>query len=297
MTRQLLTRSGTLTFPMFVPVTTFGSRFPLDPLVRPYLPLLAHAALVSFPFAQEPAPSLRIPLFVDSGGFACLQPGGAVDEEMGLGVLVITEEGAPPRRLAPRDVIELQERIADVAFSLDFPIPPGMDRPEAERRVRLGEANALWALRNRRRRDLPLFAGVQGLEVEDYRAAARRLAREPFEGFAIGGLVPRARDLELLVRIVDAVRSEVGERPIHAFGMGQPDTLSRLFAAGVDSTDSSSYLRLAAEGRLWGSDQVNPDPSPTERMNLALCNLAAASGRALPLSAARTFWTHAIGRR
>ncbi len=297
MARELVTRSGTLKFPLFVPVTTFGSRFPLDPLVRPYLSQIAHAALVSFTFAEGPPPSLRLPLFLDSGGFACLQPGATVEDDMGLGVLVLAQEGAPPRRISPREVLELQERLADVAFTLDFPIPPGTDRMEAERRSRLGQENALWALRNRRRRDLPLFAGVQGLEVEDYRAAARRLGREPFEGFAIGGMVPRARDLDLLRRIVAAVRDEVGDRPIHAFGMGQPDTLTELFAAGVDSADSSSYLRLAVEGRLWGSDAVNPDPSPADRLNLALCNLAAACSRAMPLATVRTFWSPAVTSR
>jgi helicase len=299
MTRQLATRAGAISLPAFIPVTTFGSRFPLDPLVRPYLPLLAQAALVSYPYAQGPAPSLRIPLLLDSGGFACLLPGGRVEEEDGLGVLVLAPEGEPPLRIHPRDVLELQERIADVAFTLDFPIPPGLDRTEARRRAALGQANARWALRNRRRRDLPLFAGVQGADPAGYAAAARRLAAEPFDGFAIGGLVPRARDHELVAEIARRVRAAIGDRPLHAFGLGQPELLSRLFRGGVDSSDSTSYLKLAADGLLLG--QAGPpaaDPSPTERLHLALCNLAALAGRAFPLSAAGlVFRTHALGPR
>lgn len=236
-----------------------------------------------------------MPLFLDSGGFACLQPGATIAEEAGLGVLIIEEEGAEPRRITPAAVLDLQERIADVAFTLDFPVPPGCAPEEAARRLQLGHENALWALRNRRRRDLPIFAGVQGLEVDDYRSSARRLAAEPFEGFAIGGLVPRARDHDTLFQIVEAVRAEVGGRPLHAFGMGHPDMLPRLFAAGVTSTDSSSYLRTAAEGRLWGRPGSMPDASMTERLALALCNLAACSGRSLPLSTVNRLWAPALG--
>lgn len=296
MARELKTRAGTVTFPAFVPVTTFGSEFPLDPLVRPYLCRLAPAALVSYPYAQAPAPALRVPLYVDSGGFAGLQPGARIEEEYDLGVVVTPKEDGGELRITPQGVLDLQERIADVAFTLDFPIPPGTERAEADRRLRLSMANATWAIQNRRRRDLPLYAGVQGLDVEDYRRAAKALAAMPFEGFAIGGLVPRARDADLVLAIVAAVRAEVGTRPLHAFGLGSPEMLSRIFAAGVDSSDSSSYLRLAAEGKRWGSSDVLADPSPSERLNLALCNLAAATGRAVPLSAARAFTTQALGR-
>jgi len=275
MNRELKTRSGTIRFPAFIPVTTFGSQFPLDPLVRPYLPLLPQAAMVSYPYAVgQPVPNLRIPLFLDSGGFACLQPGSRIEEENGLGVLVVEKEGKEPLRIHPRDVLELQERTADVAFTLDFPIPPGTEQAEAERRQRLGHANAIWALRNRRRKDLPLYAGVQGLDEAGYGASARALAAEPFEGLAIGGLVPRARDRELVQRIAGVVRSAAGERPVHAFGLGQPDLLTVLFRSGADSADSSSYLKHAADGRHTGEGhQSMPDPSITDRLHLALRHL------------------------
>ena len=285
MTRELKTRSGTITFPAFIPVTTFGNHFPLDPLVRPYLPLLAQAAMVSYPYAQGPVPSLRIPLFVDSGGFACLLPGGRVEEEDGLGVLVIEREGEEAKRIHPRDVLDLQERIADVAFTLDFPCPPGLESGEARRRVSLSHANSLWALRNRRRKDLPLFAGVQGLGTRNYQESAQALAREPFEGFAIGGLVPRARDREAVLDIVRCVRSEVGDRPVHVFGLGHPDLLALLFRNDADSADSSSYLRQAADGLVWGGrGPRGRDLSTTERLLLALRNLAVACGKVPPLS-------------
>jgi len=70
--RQLKTAHGTIRLPAFVPVTTFGKKYPLDDLVRPYLPRLASAAMVSFHYARQMKERPSLPLFIDSGGFASL---------------------------------------------------------------------------------------------------------------------------------------------------------------------------------------------------------------------------------
>jgi helicase len=197
-------------------------------------------------------------------------------------------------RTHPRDVLELQERVADVAFTLDFPVPPGMDAGEARRRQKLTTANAHWALANRRRCDLPLFACVQAWDAGSGRACARAYAGAGFDGVALGGMVPRAHDRGLVRAMVGAVRAEAGELPLHVFGLGKPELVEEVFGAGADSVDSSAYVKLAAEGRLWGRPGVRvKDPSPTDRLHLALCNLAAACGRALPLSLAGLVFTTA----
>lgn len=289
--RTLATRRGVVTLPAYVPVTTFGEKYPLDRLLRPYLPRLAQAVMVSYHYARQMDQAPRLPLFVDSGGFASLFVDSTVTSAGGLGLLEIRRDGQT-ESLHPRDVLDLQERIADVAFTLDFPIPPGMEAAEARRRQDLTVANAHWALANRRRRDLPLFACVQAWDVESARACARAYAGAGFDGAAIGGLVPRVRDLPAVLRIVETVRAEIGNQPLHVFGLGQPEVVAQLFAAGVDSVDSSAYVKLAAEGRLWGQPTlVDEAPSPTERLHLALCNLATATGVALPLSASRVVFS------
>jgi helicase len=295
MSRVLKMRRGAeVRFPAYLPVTTFGEKYPLDRLVRPYLPRLAQAAMVSLPYARqigdvdEEAP---LPLWVDSGGFASLLKEARVVAEGGLGVLSLARGEETTERVHPRDVLEVQERVADVAFPLDFPIPPGMDRAEGRRRQRLTVANARWALANRRRADLPLYGVVQGWDVASYRACARELAGDGFDGIAIGGLVPRARDLDNVLAIVGAVREEVGAgAPLHVLGLGSPDTVERLFAAGVDSVDSSAYLKMAADGRLWSAPDAAPipDPTPASRLGIALSNLASAAQVTLPLSTLRT---------
>jgi len=269
-----------------VPVTTFGEKYPLDDLVRPYLPRLASAAMVSFHYARQMKERPSFPLLIDSGGFASLFQHARIDIVRGLGVLKISsEEGV--ETLHPRDVLEFQEQHADVGFTLDFPIPPSMDLREARSRRKLTIANACWALENRRRKDMLLYACIQGWDVASYRSCAAHYTALAFDGVAIGGLVPRVSNLEKVLEIVDAVRAAVPDKPIHVFGLGKPDVIEALFRRGIQSVDSSAYVKLAADGRLWGQPTVHlADASPGERLHLALCNLAMATQRALPLSTA-----------
>lgn len=283
---QLNTVHGLIRFPAYVPVTTFGEKYPLDELIRPYLPRLAPAAMVSFHYARQIQERPSLPLLIDSGGFASLFQGANVHRVGGLGVLE-TSSGDGTETLHPRDVLELQEQLADIAFTLDFPIPPSMGIRKARQRNRLTIANARWALANRRRRNMPLYACVQGWSVESYHSCASAYSELDFDGIAIGGLVPRVGDLEEVLAIVDAVRAAVPNKPLHVFGLGKPGIVEALFGRGVQSVDSSSYVKLAADGKLWGQPSVHlTDASPAERLHLALCNLAMATQRTLPLSAA-----------
>jgi len=284
--RSLRTRRGNIPFPAYVPVTTFGDKYPLDKLIQPYLTRLASAIMVSYHYAKDlSADKLpRLPLFVDSGGFAALFAGTEICEQDGLGVLKIPQ-GEGSETVHPRDVLTLQEAIADAAFTLDFPIPPKLDLAEARIRQRLTIANAQWALQNRRRRDLPLYACIQAWDVDSARDCAREYAKAGFDGVAIGGLVPRAQNRSLVLSMVEAVRSEIGELPLHVLGLGNLELVRDLYKAGVDSVDSSSYVKYAAAGKLLSNPTFKlADPTVTDRLHLALCNLATATGKTLPLS-------------
>ncbi len=285
--RVLKTPNGVIPFPAYIPVTTFGKKYPLDGLIRPYLPRLASAVMVSWHYAQQMEERPRLPLLVDSGGFAALFEGSRVEEDGGLGVLYVpkgdSEEVAP---IHPKGVLDFQEKIADVAFTLDFPIPPKLETKEAKRRHRLTIANALWTIENRRRTEMPLYACLQAWDAASARRAVRAYVGLGFDGVAIGGLVPRAKDRAYIESIIRAVRDVIPDLPLHVFGLGKPDLTDWLFTLGVDSVDSSSYVKMAADGRLWGQPHFKiADPSPTDRMHLALCNLATATKSSLPLSA------------
>jgi tRNA-guanine family transglycosylase len=281
--RFLETPSGRISFPAYVPVTTFGDRYPLDKLIQPYLPRLAKAVMVSLHYAKQMKQRPRLPLFIDSGGFAALFEGSVIHEENSLGILETNLNGQQ-ERLSPLEVLEFQEEHADVAFTLDFPIPPGTEAYEAHRRQKLSVENAIWAIENRRRKDMCLYACLQAWDSSSAAKCAAELAKKPFDGFAIGGLVPRARNMELIESIVSAVMAEIDGRPLHVFGLGKPETTQRLFTIGVDSVDSSSYVKLAADGRKWSDRGFRlEDPSTPELLQLAIANLATASCRQLPL--------------
>src|SRR6476646_4472945 len=130
--RYLTTRRGEILFPAYIPVTTFGEKYPLDNLVRPYLPRLAPAVMVSYYYAKKMLPELvpSVPLLVDSGGFVSLFQGVHVRQKRKLGLIEMKQEGEIVT-IHPLDVLELQTILADVAFSLDFPISPTMDLREA----------------------------------------------------------------------------------------------------------------------------------------------------------------------
>jgi len=289
--RALTTRRGVISFPAYIPVTTFGGKYPLDDLVRPYLPRLAPAMMVSYHYARQMTERPRIPLLVDSGGFVSLFRNAQVLQSGGLGVIEVSNDDGVDS-IHPTDVLELQERIADVAFTLDFPIPPGTDEAEARRRMELTIANAHWALNNRRRKDLPIYACVQAWDESSARECAQAYADGAFDGVAIGGLVPRARDKDLILSIVKVVRAEVGELPVHVLGLGKPKLVDTLFKSTVDSVDSSSYVKYAANGRLWSNPSLRlQEPSPSDHLHLALCNLATATRRTLPLSAMNLAFT------
>ena len=239
--------------------------------------------MVSYHYARQMTDRPRLPLMVDSGGFASLFQNAKVIKRQGVGVIEIsTDQGTDT--INPSEVIELQEQIADVAFSLDFPIPPGQEKRAAKKRLNLTIDNAFWAIENRRRRDLPLFACVQGWDEESYLDCARAYESSAFEGIAIGGLIPRMRNEEFVLNLVKRIRVIHPTKHIHVFGIGQPELVKKLFEHGIDSVDSSTYVKMAAEGRLWGnrSRRLNTE-SPTERLHLAICNLAAATNHALPV--------------
>ena len=245
MTRSLETRSGALPLPAFLPVATFGGKFALDELVRPYLSRLSPGLMVSYHYAKQMKRRPNGVLFIDSGGFASLFEGSEYVERDDYAV-IRTREGD---EITPPDVLALQEKHADIGATVDFLISPDCPRDEAERRQRLTERNALWALTHRRRNDLKLFASIQAWDAESASASMGRLVPHSFDGFALGGMVPRIHRPEEILAIIRAIRKVDATRPLHVFGIGSVALVQALFREGVSSVDSSSYVRAAVDGR------------------------------------------------
>lgn len=232
------TSYGEIHFPTFMPVTTFGDKYPMDRLVQPYLRRMSQCIMVSYYYARKMKERPTMPMFIDSGGFASLFQDSEIVECDGYGEIQ-TKAG---ETITPADVLAFQEQHADLGATLDFIITPGMDMAEAERRQKLTIQNALYA-KNLLSGDMILYASLQCWDAESAMRCAAVYADAGFRGIAIGGMVPRAKDPEYIKTIVAAVRKAAPNCVIHVFGCGQANLLPELVAAGADSFDSSSYVR------------------------------------------------------
>jgi helicase len=250
MIRMLRTTKGAIALPTFFPVTTFGRSFEVDELVRPHLNRFCPAILASLHYARSLEATWRRPLFIDSGGFASLMAGACiVDLGDCFGIETAKRSGKTRTVINPGEVLSLQEEMADIGATLDFIIPPSMPAEEARKRQDFTIQNALWALSQRTRSGLLLFASIQAWDVPSAQYIMRRLVTHSFDGFALGGMVPRLSNPDLILEIVNAIREIETARPLHVFGVGSPTIIRRLFEAGVDSIDSSTYVRQAVSGR------------------------------------------------
>lgn len=273
--RVLHTEHGTIEFPAFLPVTTFGGHFPLDEVVRPYLDRVAPAIMVSYYYATKMKNSERpnIPLFIDSGGFASLFQGSEMLRTRDY-ACIKTKEGDI---IDPAEVLAFQMEKGDIGATVDFLIPPGLDEGEATRRQEETIRNALWAVGRPRREGFRLYASVQAWNAKSAHRIMTDLVSYSFDGFAIGGMVPRIRDPETIIEIVRVMRKIESKRPIHIFGIGQPTLVKRLFTEGVDSTDSSSYLKQAVE-KKWLNPATRAYQTVGERCKCN-CQICRALGR------------------
>lgn len=274
----LNTPHGEVKFPAFLPVTTFGDEYPLDRLVQPFLYRVSDVWMVSYHYARQMAKRPQAPLFIDSGGFGLLMPGSRLVETEGMGCI----ETAPGEMISPPDVLALQlDKAADILCPLDFPIPPSLDdEGERSRRQRLTLANARWLLDQPLPHSVTVVGCVQGYDHDSYLAMARALLGLGYRHLAIGGLVPRLPDIELVKAIVAGVRSiQPADALLHVFGAGKPQIVAAVIAAGATSTDSSSYLKAAADGVAWDGSIVPDDLSPLERAHLAVRNGAECAQR------------------
>ena len=244
-TARLNTMHGELHFPTFMPVTTFGDKYPLDKLVQPYLKRTSQCLMVSHYYAQSMKKRPNMPIFIDSGGFAGLFEGAEIVDH-GEYACIKTKEG---EEINPLDVLHFQIKNADIGATLDFIIPPGLEEAECKHRQELTIKNALYAQKHNITGHLVLFASLQCWDEASARYCAKIYADAGFEGIAIGGMVPRARDPEYIKRTVRAVREEAPDCAIHVFGCGNVELIPELIEAGADSFDSSSYVRSAVDTR------------------------------------------------
>ena len=196
---------------------------------------------------QEVNGIYNAPLFLDSGGFKLLYNTGLDLKEFEI-----------EKETEAEDILTLQEDFGgEIIASLDYPLPPDLERSEAEKRMHLSLDNAFRVATLLASKAQPPFFyvcchGQSRSDIENYvrQVFDQLLGVLPSFGLAVGSLVPLRgkQDAQILERICGVQQaipeSERCHTPIHAFGVS--GELTPILAyMGVDSFDSTSYIQTA----------------------------------------------------
>ncbi|MFP4411161.1 tRNA-guanine transglycosylase [Coleofasciculus sp.] len=200
----------------------------------------------------SPSPNYTAPLFLDSGGFKLLWNksvnlsayGLSIDDQKGFQV-----------------ILDLQKDLGgDIVATLDYPLPPGLARIEAEERMHKSINNAVNAalyLRDNVDYQPFLYVAAHGQDRDSMGRYVQRVFQRfespelkdyPF-GLAVGSLVPLrgghkySAIVNLLLGCIESIpKKRRHEIPIHVFGV-TGNIVPILAYLGVDSFDSSTYVQ------------------------------------------------------
>jgi queuine/archaeosine tRNA-ribosyltransferase len=169
-------------------------------------------------------------VFADSGGFD------------------LTESNSPPES---EKILRIQERMeADIWATLDLPLLPDMSEKRKEERK---QKNIEFALEASESKDAPglLYASVHGHDPRTIRNSINYLEKHgEFDGFALGGLVPLRTDYSKVIDLVLAARTAT-DKPLHVFGLGGLLYQPLLMYLGVDTFDSTAFIRCGSHRRYF----------------------------------------------
>jgi len=279
---RLLTASGVVETPAFIPLATRGS---VRGLTASEVAGLGYRLVLgnTFHLLLSPGPDRIADLgglgrfmgwdgatVTDSGGFqvfslahgtVAVEIKGRRGRRPGRGsVLEIGEDGVrfrsyvdgSERFLGPERSMAIQAALgSDIALAFDECTPYHADREytarSMERTHRWLDRCLAWHEREGPARQA-VFGIVQGGVHEDLRrASAERVSAAPVDGLAIGGTL--GRDKEEMRGVVGMTVSHLDpEAPRHLLGIGEPDDLVEGIALGVDVFDCAVPTRLERHG-------------------------------------------------
>lgn len=264
-TGSLLTASGAIDTPAFIPVGTQATVKAMTPdavaetgaqciLANTY-----HLMLRPGPERIKRLGGLHKfmnwpgPILTDSGGFQVMSLAELreMDED---GVEFRSHLDGALHRLTPERAIEIQRFLgADIAMVLDECTPLDVDEAAVAKSMRL---SMRWAERGKEayREDdgRGLFGIVQGGVHDGLRAeSADTLVRIGFDGYGIGGLAV-GEGQEAMFRVLDGVLPLLpDDRPRYLMGVGKPADLVGAVRRGVDMFDCVLPTRSARTDKAF----------------------------------------------
>lgn len=278
------TAHGVFQTPMFMPVGTSATVKGITPrqlkelgaqvvLANTYhLAMRPGAELVSDAGGIQQFMNYGGPMLTDSGGFQVFSLADTVK---------LSDDGVTFKSIydgavvhwTPEENMRIQQLIgADIAMQLDQCAPYPATKDFVQKAV---DYSAEWARRclaAHRRSDQTLFGIVQGgmhldlrlqsierlLEAEADLLATGKAAK-PFGGFGIGGYSVGEDHETMFETLGEVARALPENRPRYLMGVGNPTTLVRAVAEGVDMFDCVLPTRTARMGTAFSS---------TGRMNM-----------------------------
>jgi queuine tRNA-ribosyltransferase len=194
-------------------------------------------------------------ILTDSGGFQIFSLADT---------LKVTDEGVKFRSIidgawhfwTPEDNMRIQSDLgADIIMQLDQCPPYPAEETDVATAVR---RSAEWAARCKAAHDRPdqaLFGIVQGGVHPHLRAeSVQRLGEIGFPGFGIGGFsVGEPHDL-MLEALAPVTAALPVDRPRYLMGVGNPTTMLKAIALGVDMFDCVLPTRTARLGTAFSSE-------------------------------------------
>ncbi|MBM3265335.1 MAG: tRNA-guanine transglycosylase [candidate division Zixibacteria bacterium] len=276
---------GTLPLPAYLPDATYGFVRSTD---ASDLNLVGVPGIVMnvFHLMQKPGSSVihalgglhamagwSGPIVTDSGGF---QAYSLIHRNAGAGRIsdhgLLFRPQAPARKLllTPEKSVQLQLAYgSDVVMCLDECTPPELPSTDQRKAV---ERTVRWAaqsrevfdrLLDRRKTDggnRPVIFGVVqgGTDPDLRRRCAEALMEIGFDGYGYGGW-PLDEEGALLEDMLALTRSFIpAHLPMHALGVGHPESILACVRQGYGLFDSALPTRDARRGRLYRFSE-NPD--------------------------------------
>ena len=172
----------------------------------------------------------------------------------------------------PQETLETQRLLeADIFGTVDIPLSRENRAAENQRRIDQSIDLALEASQHHDGDEL-LLASVHGYDPETIRNGIRYLERRgEFDGYALGSLVPVRTDYKKVTKLVLAARTAT-DKHLHVYGLGGLVYQPLLLYLGVDSFDSSAFIRSAGNRNyllpgfggeeLWNIDDLEYLPCP-----------------------------------
>ncbi|MEI6731465.1 MAG: tRNA guanosine(34) transglycosylase Tgt [archaeon] len=271
-TGVLITKSGTVQTPFFMPVSTKMTAKHIGPGDLEHM--RAHA-IISNAFILSMKPGVHLikkmggigkfmtypgVVFTDSGGFQMYSPNLYLGSKEG-GVVFKNPFTGQKKFMTPEEDMDVQLGLgSDVAMCLDT--MPLMSHSKAA----VAEAvrkTTLWAGQCKKHHDKMqrgladnkrqlLFGIIQGGIHEDLRKkSAKALVKMNFSGYSIGGLAlgePKA----LEYKMIEVCKKIIPERkPVYLMGAGNPLELVEAVSRGVDIFDSRFPTQNARRGNIF----------------------------------------------